>query len=207
MAIKAIIFDVGGVLIHYDNTRNYFMSEMARIAKKTKVTKEKIAYVYNVLFPMFEEGKMSKKEYDRRMAKLFGISEKEVDWYGNFVKYAKLNKPIFRLIERLRSKGIAIAYFSNVDKSRYMHMKLLLKPYAKLFDYSFASCYMGTRKPYKIAFEKVLRKMRVKPEEALFVDNEPKNVEGAEKAGIKSILFKNNKDLEKRIKGYVWQKA
>jgi FMN phosphatase YigB (HAD superfamily) len=42
--------------------------------------------------------------------------------------------------------------------------------------------------------------MRIKSSQALFIDNQIENVVGARKVGIKSIWFKNSKDLKEKLK-------
>ena len=49
-------------------------------------------------------------------------------------------------------------------------------------------------------YETVLKKVRFKPEECLFIDNTQKNLDAAKKLGIKTILFNDSKQLEKRLK-------
>jgi len=47
-----------------------------------------------------------------------------------------------------------------------------------------------------------LKNERIKPEETLFVDNKDENVLGAEKVGIKAILYKSNAQLTEALKKY-----
>ena len=42
--------------------------------------------------------------------------------------------------------------------------------------------------------------MKVKPEECLFIEDKERAVVGAQKVGMHTILFKNQKALEKRFK-------
>jgi len=187
---KTIIFDIGGVVIEYNNSLYY-----SEIAKETgteeRIVKEKIE---KRLLPLFDKGEISTDEFTKGIANMFGISKGMVRWYENFVENAKINKSTIKVIRRL-SKRYTLAYFSNVDYSRYGYLLKLMQPYKKLFKYRFASCTIGMRKPEARAYRYVLSKMHVHANETIFIDNEQRNVLGAEAVGIKSILFKNNTEL------------
>jgi HAD superfamily hydrolase (TIGR01509 family) len=55
-------------------------------------------------------------------------------------------------------------------------------------------------KPDPRIYRYVLKKMDIKPSEAIFVDNLKRNTNGAEKVGIKSIQFINYRKLVKDLK-------
>ncbi|MEM0146987.1 MAG: HAD-IA family hydrolase [Candidatus Micrarchaeaceae archaeon] len=190
--LSNIIFDVGGVIIKYNNYTDYYLGYLA---KKTGISAKEIQRrVESRLLPLFYTAKISKAEFYRRLAKSIGISEREVRWSDNFVERARINKQTIRTIKRLKHKYV-IAYFSNVDYAVYVHMREMLKPYSALFDFKFTSCTLHIAKPKVNAFRIVLRKMGALASNTLFIDNDIKNVYGARTAGIKSVLFKDNTKL------------
>ena len=72
--------------------------------------------------------------------------------------------------------------------------------YHELFDsisYSFEAV---VSKPNKKAYEIILNKLLLSPSECLFIDDNPKNTEAAEKLGIRSIQFKDATQLKKDLK-------
>lgn len=56
------------------------------------------------------------------------------------------------------------------------------------------------RKPQKEAYTKILREIGSKPEEVVFIDDSPTNVQAGNRLGIESILYKDNKTLFKELK-------
>lgn len=58
------------------------------------------------------------------------------------------------------------------------------------------SCYMGIVKGDKGFFERVLAENNLQPDEVLFIDDMPRNIEKAEKLGIKSLQFHNSSTLK-----------
>jgi putative hydrolase of the HAD superfamily len=60
-----------------------------------------------------------------------------------------------------------------------------------MFDVTVFSCAEGTRKPEKKIYQILLTKLRVKPQETVFVDDRSEFIRGAETIGIHGILFQN----------------
>ncbi|MEM3828160.1 MAG: HAD family phosphatase [Conexivisphaerales archaeon] len=192
-----IIFDVGGVIIKYDNS-DYYSNYLA---KKTGLDAKEIQRrIESSLLPLFAVAQISKAEFYKGVAKAVGISEKEVKWADYYANHAKINKQVISLIKRLKRK-YKIAYFSNVDAAMYARMREKLNPYAALFDFKFASCKLHVAKPDPVAFRTVLEKMGVHASDTLFIDDCAEYVRGARAIGMKAILFKDNisliKDLSK----------
>jgi epoxide hydrolase-like predicted phosphatase len=195
--IKCIIFDLGGVVIDFTNDKHYY----PYLSKVSGISIRKIKrLIEGKMWAELDKDILPQKEFDRKVAKKLGILIKDVKWYELYKKEARIEKGTIELVRKLRRK-YKIAYLSNVDRSRYTETTMeLLKPYLKLFDYRFASCEIRLRKPTRRVFRYVLKHMKLKSSEAVFIDNTLENVKGARKAGIKGILFKNAKELEKQLK-------
>lgn len=59
------------------------------------------------------------------------------------------------------------------------------------FDAIVISCEVGMVKPDPRIFQLALKKLGVRPHEAVFIDDRPHNVEGARKVGLHAISFEN----------------
>ena len=81
-------------------------------------------------------------------------------------------------------------------------MKELLKFYKldKYFDVKVISSFYKMIKPNKEIYLKTLELLKVKPEEAIFIDDRLHNVDGGENAGIKSFLYTTNQKLKEDLK-------
>ena len=69
----------------------------------------------------------------------------------------------------------------------------------KWFDPEIFSCKVGARKPEAKIYEILLRKLELKPEEIVFIDDRKENIDAANQIGINGILFKNSKQLKKDL--------
>jgi epoxide hydrolase-like predicted phosphatase len=190
--IKAIIFDVGGVIVDFDNDSDYY----PYLSKVSGISKKRIKrMIEGRLWELLDKDRISQRDFDRALSRRLGIAEKEILWYESYAKAGRVNPKVVSDIKKL-SKSYKVAYLSNVDLSRYTHTLRLLKPYKHLFNHEFASCYLHLRKPSVRIFERAVSKMHMKPSEVIFIDNTPENIAGARRAGLKGILFKNSRGME-----------
>lgn len=73
-------------------------------------------------------------------------------------------------------------------------------PFLSLFDGAQISGYVGLIKPHADFFERMMRVFDFKADEAIFIDDLPSNIEGAQKLGIEGILFKTPEQLRQDLK-------
>src|SRR3989344_3838495 len=71
--------------------------------------------------------------------------------------------------------------------------------YFSYFQPRITSSEVGVRKPEAKIYKIMLKKLRIKPSECLFLDDLQLNVNAAKKIGIKTIHFKNAKQLRKEL--------
>ena len=69
-----------------------------------------------------------------------------------------------------------------------------------LFHKRFLSCYLHARKPDKKIYEIVLKQLRVRPEETVFIDDSKSNIKTAQSLGMKAVLFTSYPNLVKDLK-------
>ena len=194
MAIKAVIFDMGGVLLDAVNYK--YFRKMEGI---TNTSEKTIRDFIVSLLVRYESGSMTKHEFDSRIAKRFGIKESEVNWPIFLYDNGKVKKETVSLAKKL-SKRYKVACITNVDKSRYYYAKSLID--YSIFRFVLASCYFGRSKPDKRIYLEALRRLNVKPSEAIFIDDMEVNVKGARKVGITAIHFKGINGLIRDLKRY-----
>ncbi len=193
--IKLLIFDVGGVIIDYseDDYIHY-------ISDKFDLDFKKFAMALNPLVKEMDYGRTKVGYVESKLSRLFDVPELDLEWIGAYKKLAKLDIKVAKFVLKL-SRRYQTVMLSNISATRYLESKRL---FLNKFDRcrTFASCYLHMRKPERRMYLYVLKKMNVKPEEALFIDNMQDNVEGAQKAGIRSIRFTSYQQLVKALKSY-----
>jgi putative hydrolase of the HAD superfamily len=191
--IKLIIFDVGGVIIHFND-------ELYKhdITKRFGISYSALSKVIDPLLSEMDVGGASLAQLESAMHKKFGLSKKDLAWNETYQKIARVDYKMISLIRRL-SKRYKIAMLTNTCRSRYVYSlnRFIDKD---IFHGRFASCYLRMRKPDKQIFDHVISMMGCGPDEALFIDNMKTNINGAVKAGIKGVLFTDQEKLLKDLK-------
>ena len=86
-------------------------------------------------------------------------------------------------LERLRGAGYAVHLATNQHRQRGQHMRTALG-FDALFDESFYSWELGTKKPEATYFELALERIGAEPAQVLFVDDMEVNVEAARAVGL-----------------------
>jgi len=104
-----------------------------------------------------------------------------------------------KIIESLKNKGFKLGLLSVHSKEWVDHCEKKFQ-YHKLFHSVVYSFEVEVCKPDKKSYEHILEKLKVKPEECLFIDDSKKNILSAKEMGITVIHFKNPAQLKKDLK-------
>jgi len=192
-----IIFDLGGVLIDWNPMYvfgNYFDSQ------------EKLDYFFaHVCSSDWNEeqdaGRAIKESTEERI-KLFPEWEKPIrDYYGRWTEM--LGGPIQETVDIFRNlkqqEGLNFYALTNWSAETF---PIALERYDFLhwFDGRVVSGEEKMRKPFPEFYKVLLDRYKVPASAALFIDDNLRNVEAAEKLGIKSIHFRSSQQLNDDLK-------
>ena len=190
--IKAVIFDLGGVVVDFTNYRHY-----EHLSRMSGIPTERVKRIIEKRqLDLFERGLETIDTFEREVAGMLRIPRSRVGWYDVYKRSASLNPDVEELVETLHKEYVT-AFISNIDKTRYVYTRRILSLDA--FDYRFTSCFVGFRKPSPSIFRFALRRMKVKAEETVFIDNMLENVVGARKVGMNAIHFINRRLLDREL--------
>src|SRR5205814_1375199 len=99
----------------------------------------------------------------------------------------------------LRDAGFRTALLSNMPFT--VRDALLASEWLPEFDQRTFSCELRISKPSPEIYEHCLRGLGVAAKDALFLDDRPSNVQGAQAVGMHSILFTSAADLAAELAG------
>jgi putative hydrolase of the HAD superfamily len=112
-----------------------------------------------------------------------------------------LNPAMVAWIPKIKRAGFRLGILSNMGYGVLGYMRPRFHWLAD-FDHLTWSCELGVVKPDPAIYLHTLKKLKVSPQQALFIDNLQKNIVGAEAVGLHAALFENvdqlQKDLERR---------
>jgi 2-haloacid dehalogenase len=196
MTINTIIFDLGGVLIDWNPMnvfRGYFDSQ------------EKLDYFFQYVCSSDwneeqDAGKPIKESTEERV-KLFPDWEKPIrDYYGRWTEM--LGGPIQETVEIFRSlkKSPNLKFYALTNWSGELFPIALARyDFLHWFDGRVVSGEEKMRKPAPEFYQVLLNRYHINPAEAIFIDDNLRNIKAAEEAGIKSIHFRDPEDLRNKL--------
>ncbi len=203
--IKAIIFDIGGVLelgeyATQPKRGHRELSVHEYVSTKLGISLDHYFDSIDSAYARSMEGKISKKRLLYILSKNFKVSSRKIEklYLKAYKKNFKHNKKLYNFAFKLREQGYQIAILS--DQWHLSKLALMPKKMTSKFDVVVVSCDVGVRKPDQKIYRMVLKQLRVKAKEVLFIDNREWNLIPAKKIGMKTILFKNNEQLFKELK-------
>jgi glucose-1-phosphatase len=196
--VQAVIFDLGGVILRTDDPTS--RTQLAESLGLSRWQLEEIVFGNPVALKA-EEGLATLEEVWAEITRRLNLSDEaalKIDqgfFGGDEVDFRLVN-----ILRRLKAAGFKTALLSNTwhrNLERYIFQ--LLKFPEDTFDAVISSAYYGAAKPkteiYKIAVEA----LSVRPQEAVFVDDNARNIEGALAAGLNVITFKTYEQTCKEL--------
>jgi HAD superfamily hydrolase (TIGR01509 family) len=79
---------------------------------------------------------------------------------------------------------------------------LIRKQNYDAFDVSVFSCLEGVAKPERKIYELTLDRLATPAGQTLFIDDRQDFIDGAQRVGLQTILFKNVEQLKKNLAGF-----
>ena len=192
--IKAIIFDLGGVITHggYLGFLKHYCAKCFTPAGKQKIL---------LLERQVNLGNISETDFYREIEKIFGVHLTPKQMHRIIVSHMQADKGLVHLIPKLKKAKIAL--FTN--SLGMMALEVLKKRHLtgkKFFDRVFVSTKMHMAKPDKQAYQYVLKKLKVKPKQALMVDDRIENIAPARRLGMNGIVYKNSRQFARGLKKF-----
>ncbi len=185
--ITTIIFDFGGVFV-IGKSETFFKnaSKFLSINLKEDEIDEK-------LWDNLMKGKISLQEFFREVFRIH-IQDKRIEklieiWVENW----KLDPDMIVFAKKLKPK-YKLVMLSNADREGVKRSNNDL--HFSFFDYKFLSFDLGLVKPEKEIYEHVIKELKIKPDECVFIDDKIENVEAAKNLGIHGIVFENKEQLK-----------
>ena len=185
--VRAVIFDIGRVLIRLDVAR-----AMNGMASGLSLSPEELwsAIEKDPRWKDWQEGRISARDWHLRMKQRFGGSATFEEFTETW-NLALDPKPIHgnELFEKL-SGNYRLALLSNTDPIHVAHMELRYD-FFSYFPARIYSCAIGATKPNPLIYREALQACKVQAEEAVYVDDIAAYVEAAERLGMAGIQFQS----------------
>jgi epoxide hydrolase-like predicted phosphatase len=194
--IKAVIFDLGRVIVPFDFHRGYRAMEplcaypAAEIPTRIATTD---------LVQRFESGQVEPEEFVRQLSGILDLKVSYKDfcgiWSSIFLPETLIPESLLAsLRERYR-----LLLLSNTNA---IHFQMIEENYPLLRQFhDFVLSYrVGAMKPSPKIYQEAVRRAGCRPEECFFTDDIAAYVEAAREQGIDAVQFQSQQQIERELR-------
>ncbi len=186
--IRAIVFDLGNVLIDIDFYR------CARLwADRSGVPAETLASRFRIddAYRAFECGRMPPSAYYDSLRRQLGLDLTDDDMRAGWQTIIRDEKPGIRDCLNKLACHYPLYVLTNTNAEHESVWEETHQTLLSIFQELFVSSRMGCRKPDVATYQKVARSIGLPCSRILFFDDAEENVRGAVKAGMPAIQVQN----------------
>jgi len=198
MAIKAIFFDSGNVLV-----KEGFTVGIALYEQKYNIPKGLLYQSCHdkLSWREFTLGHITEEDYFKQVKADFQ-GKLDVDELKNIIyQNSQPNRGITEFAKSLKPKYF-LGIISNNPKEWFDYFWTKFK-WNEIFDAKSVSAELHIRKPDIKIFQDALDKAGAAGEESLYIDDRPERADAAKSLGINLVIFKNLGQLKKDITKYL----
>jgi putative hydrolase of the HAD superfamily len=193
--IKAILFDLGGVVVS-----DVFTIFDGWLAKRCNLPIDKVKERRRPIWQEYELGNMDGIDFMQGVIDALHIEEDPERLLDDTFPLIRPDKSVVELVGRLKRSGkYVLGVVSNNSFEWSEHSKETLG-LGRYFDAWVVSCDISCKKPGRDIYLFAAEKLGVKPEECIFIDNMPANVQGAIAVGMNALLFRDAEHLESELR-------
>ena len=194
--IRAIIFDIGRVLIRVDISR-----ATSGLSSGLSLTPEEVwsAIEKDPRWLDWQEGRISPRDWHLHVTKRLGASltfEQFTEVWNRALDPEPIQSESF--LEKL-SRKYRLALLSNTD-SIHMTEEEARFPFFRFFPIRIYSFRVGASKPAPVIYREALKACKVRAEEAVYIDDITAYAEAAQRLGMTGIVFRSHQQLQSDLR-------
>lgn len=180
------IFDLGNVIVDIDFKRALGVwSHLSGVPLALLQHR----FTFDEAFEQHERGELTDQQFAASLCKMLEINlsyaQFAAGWQAIFVG---VRNEVVAQMNALRTQGHRVVILSNTNN---LHCEFWPEHYPQVTDAAdavYLSQQMQMRKPEAKIYQTVLEKEGVTAQDAIFFDDNPQNIEAAQRLGIKSVL-------------------
>ncbi|HEY0826252.1 MAG TPA: HAD family phosphatase [Ramlibacter sp.] len=189
---RAVLFDLGGVLldIDFDRALDAWTPHSRLPAARLRET-----FRFDEPFRRHETGHLDNEGYFAHLRQVLELQcglDVVQDGF-NRILIGEIAETV-RMLEQLRAHVPCYA-ISNTNAAHIAHIERAFPDFLQRFTRVFTSHEIGHRKPQPETFEHVLRAIAVPPREVLLFDDLQPNVDAATALGLQAVLVRSPADV------------
>ncbi len=202
MKPQALIFDYGNVLDYLDDPRPW-QAVRDRLAARLGMTGAQMWQLlyYTDPWQKVKRGQISVEEYRDLVLRPYGVTDRSAQaqfFDALFEHYGHVNPQMASLLHELKP-NYRLAILSNTDKLGMAAWLAEEQGLHGIFEVVISSAEVGYAKPEPEIYHLTLRQLALAPNQALFIDDLPRNTAAAEVLGLPSIVFESPTQLRQEL--------
>jgi len=196
--VKAVFFDFGGVI-----AEEGFRDGMRAIAISGGIEPEGFFRLADDLIyeTGYVVGKNTEENFWSALKERSGIRLDNSTLREEILKRFTIRGEMLKIVSELRAKGIKVYILS--DQTNWLDELDKKDGFYKAFDGIFNSYHMGKGKRDPSVFKDICSGLGIEPKEAIFVDDNLKNIERARNMGLMTIHFRSISQLRLALKSHI----
>lgn len=205
-----VIFDFGGVLLHWQplDLLQQIVPQQAPDAARAKQLADLLfqSFVPGGDWSEFDRGGLSIDALTPRLARRSGLSEAEVKAVIDAIPgHLQAQADTVALLGRLHAAGHRLCFLSNMP-APYADYLDRTQAFIRQFEQGIYSSRIGLVKPQAEIFRHAQQVFAVPPDQCLFIDDHPANVQQARDCGWHALQFTGAAQCAEQLRGG-WQLA
>jgi len=198
MSIKAVIFDLGGVIV-----RTEYQAPRQHLAESFGMDYDEIDKIVfgggpNSSAAKASVGEITEEEHWLNVMKMLKQPASEYErirdeFFGGDV----IDHEILDFLRSIKPK-YKVGLISNAWSG--LRDYIVREKFDDVFDHMIISAEVGVAKPEEKIYHLALEQLQVQADEAVFVDDFIENIEACEELGMEGIYFKNSRSAIQQLK-------
>ncbi len=199
---RAVLFDYGGVL-----AEEGFHQGLHALAVRNGLDPERVlAVCAEVIYASgYLLGRGTEGDFWRLLRARLGFRESGDAVRTDILARFRLRPRMLELVRGLRARGLRCALVS--DQVDWLDRLDARDGFFREFDRLYISYRLGKGKADASLFDDVVTDLGLSPAQALFIDDNPGNIERARSRGLEAWLFTNEADCQARLAGLLRRPA
>ena len=195
MKIDTIIFDIGNVLVKWDPANLY---------RKIFPADEERAHFLNTICTMewhtLQDAGRSPREGTTELLERYQEHKEAIlAFYDRWEEmFAGAIEGTVEILKEVKEKGYRVYALSNYNAELYQRTVHDF-PFLDWFDGKIISSKEKMKKPDENIYHRLFERFSIRPETAVFIDDNAANIATAERLGLSAILFTTPEDLRQQL--------
>lgn len=200
--LKAILFDLGRVLVHYDHQQT-----VAAVALLAEVPVDAVHQLLREYTHALGVGDLAAEEFHALFCTHFGVTIPFEDFITAFAAGIRRDETALAYALSLQQRpATTVAIISNTNAVHVLWLDEHL-PELRDFDLVMMSNEVGLIKPDPAIFSTALDLLDVSPAQAIFIDDIADNVEAARTLGIAGLVHQDWQETRPALEQWLSEKG